>query len=84
MFNGTAVRDSVCALLVLAAFAVGATMCIHSTGCALFEHEEARSAAEMGCVERYKTTAQIEACREVVNGITSKYAKDAGPKDAAE
>lgn len=34
MMNGTAIRDSVCAVLVLAAFAVGVTMCMHSAGCA--------------------------------------------------
>lgn len=55
-----------------------------ATGCAIWQHDEARSAAEMGCVERYREQAQIEACREIVNGITSKYTKDAGPKDASE
>lgn len=67
--NGWQWRDTVAAVCIL-------------TGCALWEHEEARSAAELGCVERYKTTPQIEACREIVNGITSKYTKDAGYLDA--
>lgn len=34
MMQGTAIRDSVCAVLVLAAFAIGITMCMHSAGCA--------------------------------------------------
>jgi len=32
--NGTAIRDAVCAVLVLLAVAMGVTMCMHSTGCA--------------------------------------------------
>ena len=73
--NGLAIRDTVCAVIVRVAIGAGAVWCLH--GCAIWQHEEARSAAEMGCVERFKTTPQIEACREIVNGITSKYA-DAG------
>ena len=78
MMNGQHIGSAltgVCLMLAGAGLVLIFQTC---TGCAIWQHEEARSAAEMGCVERYKTRDQIEACREVVNGITSQYAKDAG------
>lgn len=33
MMQGTAIRDSVCAVLLLLAVALGVTMCMHSAGC---------------------------------------------------
>lgn len=80
--NGWQWRDTVASVCVLLAIALAVAMALHLTGCALFQHDEARSAAEIACVERYKTVPQIEACREIVNGITSKYTKDAGYLDA--
>lgn len=67
MMSGTAIRDSVCAVLVLSAFAIGVTMCMHSAGCATLE----------GVAEETKTNGEkLSACR--AEARRAYYAKDAG------
>lgn len=82
--RGTAIRDSVCAVLVLLAVALGVTMCMHSAGCALFGSPEASEAAytaeHLRCVDKSATLAESHACRDAVDkrwGITHVL-RDAG------
>lgn len=84
MMSGTAIRDSVCAVLVLAAFAIGVTMCMHSAGCALLRSPEAAEATytaeHLRCVDKSATLAESHACRDAVDkrwGITHTL-RDAG------
>ena len=68
MMQGTAIRDSVCAVLLLLAVALGVTMCMHSAGCSLLQSPETRYTTELlRCVDKATTLAELEACRRVVD-----------------
>lgn len=65
--NGNPVRDSVCAVLVLLAVALGVTMCIHLAGCATLE----------GVQKETETNGEkLSACR--AEARRSYYTRDAG------